>query len=78
MNYLKQALQVKQNLDQLMIDGKLPIDEILRNEASLENTVDLQRSLMNMKGMKKGLLLMITEPVCKQSIDEIEKDSAEL
>jgi hypothetical protein len=33
---------------------------------------------MKMKGMKKGLLLMISEPACKHIIDEIEKDSAEL
>jgi hypothetical protein len=78
MNFLKQALQVKQNLDKLMVDGKLSVDEILGNEASLEKTVALQRSLMKMKGMKKGLLLMISEPACKHIIDEIEKDSAEL
>jgi hypothetical protein len=78
MNYLKQALQVKQKLDKLKVDGKLSMDEILGNGASLEKTVDLQRSLMKMKGMKKGLLLMISEQGCKQSIDEIEKDSAEL
>jgi uncharacterized protein YbaR (Trm112 family) len=78
MNFLKQALQVKQNLDKLMVDGKLSVDEILGNEASSEKTVALQRSLMKMNGMKKGLLLMISEPSCRQKIDEIEKDSAEL